>query len=387
MPEATRPVILGQFGPPTLACIRSWGRAGMSTGMICVQEKQHTVPGSRYLSQYCLLPKDRLYTVEGLRVIAGFLESFRASGLTCINEKIACWIQENRASLPAKVKIWLPSIESIQNVLSKEQQIQTAAECGLPVLPTYFIDSLGYDLTRIEQGHYPLCIRPAGRGTISPGFKVKLINNPCEFRNFLSRVNVFQAKIIAQPFMNLPNMVIHGARSHGGPDIKVQGFLVERKFEGVTLTIKACKVGSDLLEKCAAFTEKFDVTGPYHFEFLFDPRKQESWFMELNARLGGTTAKVLACGYDEPMLALQAYGAAEKSLACLNTKSVTSRISLMKYILQSISGDIEPFDYPSERLSARLIHSIVIFLTYRDDVLSFKDVSGTLSLCRQLEIV
>ena len=61
----------------------------MKTGMICVQESEHVVPGSRYLSGYCLLPKDKLYTVEGLRVIAEFLESFRASGMTRISDSRA----------------------------------------------------------------------------------------------------------------------------------------------------------------------------------------------------------------------------------------------------------------------------------------------------------
>ena len=31
-----RPVIIGNFGPPTLACIRSWGRQGWKVGMISI---------------------------------------------------------------------------------------------------------------------------------------------------------------------------------------------------------------------------------------------------------------------------------------------------------------------------------------------------------------
>ena len=42
-----RPVIVGSFGPPTLACIRNWGRDGGEVGMVCVRSENEAFPQSK----------------------------------------------------------------------------------------------------------------------------------------------------------------------------------------------------------------------------------------------------------------------------------------------------------------------------------------------------
>lgn len=375
MNKPLRPVILGQFGPPTLACIRSWGRQGFMPGMICVSSPGEKSPKSRYLRGHTMLPKEKLHTEEGIEHIAKFLHSFQADGLICISERTACWLQDQKHRLPGDTDLWLPPKDVIQNVLSKEQQIQAAREAGMNVLPTYLIQSPDFDISAIKAGHYPLCLRPSGR--ITPKFKVSLVESVQELRSFLQKVTRLQGTIIAQPFKNLPNIVIHGARTRDRRILHLQSFLVERKFEGVTLTIRPYTVPSAIMDQCSIFAQHMNLVGPFHFEFLFQPDTKDCHFLEVNNRLGGTTSKVLSCGYDEPLLTLAAYESAIISIQLLRNVTVSNKISLIKFLASDLKKKLTLMDYPQESHITRIFKTIICIALCKDEVISFNDIKGT----------
>lgn len=378
--SAIRPVIVGQFGPPTLACIRGWGEQGFCVGMVCVRSKGEAPPRSRYLTDFTTLPPEKLYMADGIQVVNEFLKKFRASGLICINEGIACWLNEHRQLIPPDVAIWLPPNDIIKNLLSKKKQIEVAREVGFNVLPTYFIDRDEDILSSIKPDHFPLCLRPAEAGTVKPAFKAYLAYSPGELERYIASLQKIEKPIIAQPFTNLPNLVVHGARTSTGKTIGLQAFLVERKFEGVTLTIRSTALDVNLQDKCIEFTDRFNLTGSYHFEFLIDQSDGSACFLEINNRLGGTTAKVFACGYDEPMLALQAYGVSGSDRRRMRSVTVSSKQALLKYLLYTIIKNLTPLDYPCEPKCLRIAKTIYGLLRYKDDVFSLHDLRGSLSL-------
>lgn len=355
----------------------------MKTGMICIQESKHVVPGSRHLSEYCLLPKDRLYTDEGIRVIADFLESFRASGMTCISEKIACWLQDSRDRLPSSVALWIPPKNVVLKTQSKERQITAAREAGLPVLPTYIIEQVSYDSKVIPKDDYPLCLRPSGN--VQQRFKVMLARDSRKLGRIIEGANFDQGRIIAQPFMNLPNLVVHGCRTVKGDDLPFHAFIVPDKFEGVTLTMRPAPLPDEIKKKCSSFVQAMDIVGPYHFEFIWDG-PDRYWFLEINARLGGTTGKALACGYDEPLMALAAYESIENMKLNFPTGSnalnatVTGRVALCKYIIKSIKGKLSPLDFPQRSRLESLIFFLKSMALSKDEVFSLNDLQGTLAL-------
>lgn len=375
-----RPVVIGQFGPPTLTCIRSWGEQGFSVGMVVIQSKNVVNPRSRYLTDFTILPPKKLYTDDGLKIVEEFLIKFRGSGITCVAESIACWLNDQRQSLPHGVEIWLPSNSTIKSVISKENQIETARKVGFNILPTYYINQDGKTSSPITSDHFPLCLRPTEGNTVSPSFKVRLINSPDELRAFIGSLHKLEEPIIAQPFMKLPNLVVHGARTLAGTSIGLQAFLVERKFEGVTLTIRPVPMEKGLRDKCIEFTHQFNITGNYHFEFLINSDNGTVYFLEINCRLGGTTAKVYACGYDEPLLALEAYGVKVKSQDKIREVTVSSKQALLKYLYYTLRRELTPLDYPSEPSFIRVLKTIYGLLKYRDDVFSFRDLRGSLAL-------
>jgi predicted ATP-grasp superfamily ATP-dependent carboligase len=403
-----RPVIVGQFGPPTLTCIRSWGEQRFPVGMVCIRSRRELMPASKYLGDFTTLTPEKLYADNGIQIINDFLKNFRANGIICIAEKVACWLNDHRQMLPEEVALWLPSNNTINALISKQKQIEVARKIGFKVLPTYLIDRNFKTIEHILENHFPLCLRPDDPAAVAPVFKVHLVYSHGELKQYVKSLKTIDGPLIAQPFMNCPNLVVHGARTVVGNTIGLQAFLVDRKFEGVTLTLRPTNIDRDFLDKCVDFTNYFNVTGNYHFEFLLDRKNGFIYFLELNNRLGGTTAKVFACGYDEPLLALQAYGAVPilrqpssivqrlktniEQPAASNQRpatilyrplaniTVSSKRALLKYLLFTIKNKITPLDYPSESKLNRILKTIYGLLKYRDDIFMFRDLRGSFAL-------
>lgn len=419
--STVRPVILSGFGPPSLACIRSWGRKGLPVGMICIRSREETIPRSKYLKEWIDLRSDKLYTSDGLQTIYEFARRFRASGIVCIAEDVACWLNDHREKFLPDVSLWFSSTEAIQALLSKQKQIEIAQKVGFDLLPTHLLDKVAKINEGIPDEHFPLCLRPTCAGTVAPSFKVHLAYSPAELRRFIERLKKIDKPIIAQPFRSMPNLVVHGARTIEGHSIGLQAFLVDRKFEGLTLTIRPAEMGQEFRDRCIEFTNSFGVTGNYHFEFLMDKKNGAIYFLELNNRLGGTTAKVFALGYDEPLLALQAYGVVRhdsqpppilhssvtkceqpassiqqpeatdkhpstctQQASLINHRplanaSASSKKALTKYCYYTLTGRLTPLDYPTEPIVVRIVKTIYYFLKCKDDVFSLRDLKGTLA--------
>lgn len=374
-----RPVIVGGWGPPVLACVRSWGRRGLQPGVVAVQSRNEPTPNSVYLADGCRLPRRLVGTEAGIHIVADFVRRFRATGITCVEESLAAWMQKERKRLPHGVALWMPPHEALQNLLDKRLQIKAALKVGLAVLPTALIEPPGHSTPRLS---YPLCLRPALPG-IEPSFKVKIVASEDDLHQWLRSVRRFPTPLIAQPFKNLPNLVVHGSRTQDGFVMGLQGFLVQRKFQGVTLALMPLDVPPNLERECCTFLEELNVTGPFHFEFLWEAHTRTAWFLEINNRLGGTTAKVLALGYDEPGYVLQSFGVAIPNLdgpSPLSLEKASSRQALLKYLAFALLGRLTPLDYPIEPRSRSLAAGVKGLFRYRDDVWAWDDVVGSVNL-------
>lgn len=316
-----------------------------------------------------------------MNLIITYLKSFESCALVAISEKLSIWLREHVNILPKNCNLLSPPKDVILNILSKEKQLKAAVEARMNVLPTYWVTKDSHTWERIPENNYPICLRPSGPDAVQPSFKAEVLYNPREMDSLInSRLKINQY-IIAQPFLDLPNLVIHGSRKTDGSTIGLQGFLVERKFEGLTLTIKPFPMPASLKTKCLTFIEIMDVQGPFHFEFLYNPANHEAWFLELNNRLGGTTAKVFALGYDEPKYLLQSFGYdighTEKRLI---ESIASSKMALMKYLHYAFSCKINILDYPaSEKKDRRVAEALKALLFYKDDIWGLNDARAMLS--------
>jgi hypothetical protein len=282
------------------------------------------------------------------------------------------------------VAIWMPSPRIYKNLLSKMAQLKIAHRVGFDTLPTYLIDENADTTSLIPAHHFPLCLRPDDPKAVSPSFKVKLAMSPEDLVLWFRKLEKVDQPILAQPFVNLPNLVVHGARTLSGRAIGLQAFLVERKYRGVTLIIRPTDLEEKLRRKCIEFVEFFQLTGNYHFEFLLDRVSDKKYFLELNGRLGGTTAKVCACGYDEPLLLLEAYGVCKGFRQEIRNYVVSSKHGLLRYCRDAIQAKLTPMDYPIENNILRVLKGAYGIFCYRDEILTIRDVPGSIAFIKSL---
>ncbi len=373
-------VIIAQFGPPALAAIRSWGRRGVRVGLIQIAGRSEPSPRSRFLTDHISMTADEFISGDGLKRSVDFMQDFGTDILLTINEEFCCLLDQNRNLLPEGVRLMFSGSSATRAILSKGRQIEAAKRVGMSLLPTWEVMDASFDVTKMGDVVFPLCLRPAEPGGVQPPFKVEIVDSFKGLEAFIKRIEKFNSPVLVQPFTNVPNLVVHGVRGPDGQCWGVEGFLVERKFEGVTLTIRPFQIKDELRQQCMAFVEDFGVIGPYHFEFLYDPATQTPWFLELNSRLGGTTAKVMACGYDEPAWALKAFGYEVDPGRTLNGVTASSKKAIGKFLLGAIKGKLTPLDYPDEPRWKRIFMAFYGLIVWRDDVFSLDDLPATLSL-------
>ncbi|MDX1981374.1 MAG: hypothetical protein SFV51_13985, partial [Bryobacteraceae bacterium] len=199
-----RVVFVGRSGPPSLTFLRTCAAMGVRAW---------------------------LYTPGALDIgrIMEYARGVGAKALTAIEDHHCLWLAANRTAIEGVCKLMLPGIDCLELIRSKTNQIALAREAGMEILPTYEVRGAG-DIGAIPLEAYPVCVRPAVAGG---GARIRLIRTPAEFGGVPP-----PGVLIAQPLRVLPNLIIHGASREDGEVISLAAFLVDRKFEGVTLRMR-----------------------------------------------------------------------------------------------------------------------------------------------------
>lgn len=382
--ESLRPAIIGPFGPAQLACLRSWIGLGLSPIFIQIREAARIVRPALKLAAYASFAPAELSERSGVRELMAFLEKERASGITCLSDEMAIWLNRMRSEMPADTKIWLPDTRVIRFLDCKSAQTQLAQSVGFATLPTYSIDRVGADLP--GDASFPMVARPDGAGSVTPSFKAEFIRDRRHLDRFLAQFIRISRPIVLQPFISGPNLLIHGYRGKAGRPSGCVGFTVERKFEGVSLTIRSCKLDRELQHCVEEFCNRIDIVGCYHFDLIVDDRSHQPYFLEMNGRLGGTTAKVFAAGYDEPASLLVAHGVLDRTVLDhpVSRRRCANKMSMAKYLMHLAAGRTTLLDYPVATRWKNMRDIGLGMILWRDEVFTVRDLSSTLSYYQQV---
>jgi hypothetical protein len=320
-------------------------------------------------------------TSEGIDAVLSYVAEVDADAIATLSETHCLWLAGNADRFRGTCKLMLPSLGCLEAVESKLRQIEVARELGFDVLPTYVIRALD-DVRHIVSDHYPLCLRPSMERTVEPEFKVRIVRSSNEMADFIGGIRAFGDGIVAQPFLSLPNALLHCTSGEDGELLNLKGFLVDRKFEAFSLRIRPMQVPEDLIEKVAAFSRFFKFSGPYHFDFLYSPETGEWHYLEVNVRFGGTTDKVKWLGVDEPANCLMAYGLAGlRTPPKYSTKrfAVVNKLTILKHLLVTARRGSELLDFPRESRLASAVHSLGDLFLAKDSISDFRDIRGTIA--------
>ncbi len=373
-----RIVLLGVWCWPFLAFGRSCRRENVRVYLLEVGGT-----GNRWQSySSCLaggaaIPPGRLGTPEGIKIIRQYTASINAHGLVSEKNDRLVWLARNRSVFEPLCRLLMPPFEVLRWTGSKSNQIELAVKVGFEVLPSTYLLKTS-DCLGVPADRYPVVLRPDRRAGGVPAFKVKVARSPTELRAIVEFWGALCVPLIAQPMVRLPNLVVHGARSETGAILAMKAFLVPRKFKGVTLTIQPAEFPPGVERCCRDFVEQAGITGVFHFELLFSPERNRAWFLEINPRLGGTTDKVTALGFDEPSYLLKAYGikVATRAMKIPGRRLAANKRTLLKHAQWAASGRLADIDYPDGPRFRQVLRSARDLCLAKNSIFDWRDWRG-----------
>jgi len=369
--------LLSQFGPAQIACLRSWRRAGHEVNFVHIADGAALRFTPATLAHY-----DPIAWPLGARPmqdkeVAGFLADADILVGVAYLEIMRLHALKEHAGLRGLVAG--PSAALDPFLQAKGPQIALAERLGMRVLPTWPLHSID-DAREIPPTAFPVVIRPNTPLSCRPTFKVRLIADPPALHALVTALKPGFAAV-AQPMRQVPNLVVHGARSASGTAPQMAAYIADWKFEGVTQRLVPAPLDPALGQRIRAFVDEIGMTGVFHFEFLAPPG-EEPIFLELNGRLGGTTAKVALCGWDEPALLLASTGATPWPGYAPKDRIVCNRLSLAKRMLGLAGRGDDPLDYPSAsrlRIASGLATGLA---AWQDEVMDLRDWRTTADFYR-----
>ena len=373
--------MLGPMGPAQIACLSSWQRSGLRTHFLHTEQQPLPRALWRIADRYDHIGPLGGFDADCAARLGHLLEAAGSSHLSCLADQVTLNLWRYLPLLGAGTVLATAAAEVITVMESKTQQVELAKACGFDVLPTRSFRSDDRESFSILP--FPLVLRP-DRASVDPSFKAEFVEDVGELGRFLGARGSDAPPVVAQPFVSGPNVVVHGARTGVGEMLPLQGYIGRLKNDGVTVMLEPWPLTERLAQACRDFAQRARLVGVFHFDLLLDPRTDQVWFLEVNARLGGTTAKVYASGYDEPRALLWAFGLSKAPEAAADGGvPVVNRLAAARCAIRAIGGKGTPVDFPFPSRSAVFWRALRASLTFRDEVLRPLRPFGTIVFLSQ----
>lgn len=293
--------LFGRLGTPQLACLRSWRRAGVPCVFLHVGPAPLPWPVRWLLGVPCVqLGPQALDDPRFMARLARVLGEQRVDAITCVSESTGVALWARRDQLPARVRVATVRPDQAALLASKSTQQRLARDSGLKTLPTWCVPA-GSGAPDLPDDAFPLVLRPDVAAQAEPPFKVAVVDTREALAAWLTRRVPGSSAVVAQPLVVGPNLLVHGWRSADGQTCEHVAFRVDVKHQGLGVSIVPAKLPPDVENGCRRLAATLGLSGVFHHDFVIDEGSGECHHLDLNPRLGGTTGKVLAAGYDEPM--------------------------------------------------------------------------------------
>lgn len=375
---ALRIAMLGPLGPTQLACFESWRRAGLATQFIDTSDKPLPAWLRAIVGRYDYIGPLRGVDERAIEEISAALARGRSTGLICVAEALSIKLWNAADRWPDRVRLLLNSAATMNMLESKIEQIDLAQRAGFDVLPTTVLSAPASNLS----ADFPLVLRP-DRASLDASFKAEFISSKDALERFLAGRGTGAPPIVAQRFIRGPSLVVHGSRYADGRHGPLFAFVSKIKNAGVAVALEPRSLDPRVATACKRFADLAELRGAFHFDLMIDEVDQRIWFLEVNARFGGTTGKVFAAGYDEPMVMLRAHGLVECADGAPRLHSVVNRVALARCLSNVFRGSASPIDYPYPDRRRLSMSALQAMLFCRDEVVSVRRLRTSMAFLSQ----
>lgn len=349
-----RPALLGPWGPPQRACLRSWRRLGLDPVFVHVGRRDLW---PRPVADTCRL--------ERLDDLARMLSAAGADGVTALG---AAERRLLTAGDPG-IERWLPPPRACMVLDSRARQIALAHLVGLDVPPTF---SVGAGGVGVPAERFPVVARnddPVAAPAMAAAS-----------RDALARMvdSRHLRPMIVQPLLHGPRVTVLGARGRSGAVFGLEAFVAPRTFRGRPLSLRATALPPALMARCVALVEAAEVIGPFSVSFVRSGGTH--WFIGLAAGMGDSAAMALGLGYDAPRHLLAAHDVLPRVRAGpLSPRAVVARPALLGHLAAVLTGRTTPLDHPPVHPLRAMAEDLADLATGRGVSVDLRDLRGSLA--------
>lgn len=317
---------------------------------------------------------EQIQTPNASKLVRALVDRMGADAITSADEGMLEWLAAHRDAFEPKCKVLAANVTSYRALETKEKQLDIAKHCGFDILESWYFRNPNDSSSGPPESQYPLCVRPSNPNAVEPTFKAKILISPAELRTFLDSRTSMTLPLIGQTYQLGPTLIIHGARAVDGRLLALKGFVAYRRYQGISLSLKRADIDPELAACCQRFVESVDFVGVFHFDILWSHSSGRYYFLEMNPRLGGTTAKVAQLGYDECGLLLESFGLGVRhSPSSMPTASrASSKRMLIRHAIAGIKNRVGELGYPVDRRWREIARSIFEFVTIPDPMFSWR---------------
>lgn len=376
-------VFFGAFSPASLTFAHSCRAMGVETFQLVPGSEAGVRRETRSAALSGVAPFDPALALSpsGLAAISEYCSRVGAGALATLAESNALWLAAGRHHFEPAVRVLLPPAACLEHLASKARQLELARTCGLDVLPTLPLATPA-DISAIDPARYPLCLRPESAASVEHTFRVEIVHSPAEALAVLERAGLRQGTLLAQPYLCVPNLVVHASSNASLRLLSADAFLADRKFDGLALRLRRVPMPNGLAAKIEAFAARAGLVGVYHFDFLYVPETAACFYLEVNPRFGGTTDKVARFGLDETAHCLQAHGLRTPRPSAPRPAArsrVVNKRAVLKHLVSLFAQRSDTWDYPRESRLRAALRSLSDLLVAADSIFDPSDLRGTLA--------
>jgi predicted ATP-grasp superfamily ATP-dependent carboligase len=296
---------------PALAITRSLGRRGVSV-LVGAEQSVSLASASKYCVRHVTYPSPYQNPEAFDRFLVDFVQRERVDVVVPVTDVTTHLVARNWPELGRHTASAAPPFDAFDFVANKWQLLQRAAECGIPVPRTHFVDggaALKQFLSEIE---YPAVVKPLrSRIRTDAGWLLATVRYAHSESDLIGLYqdteylagypSLIQERIVG-PGVGVFVLCDHGRRLAAFAHRRVRE---KPPSGGASVLCESIALDPELLDQAMRLLGPIGWHGVAMMEFKQDRRTGQSFLMEVNGRFWGSLDLAVHAGVDFPFLSYQ----------------------------------------------------------------------------------
>ena len=294
-------LILGAEPRIAVSIARSLERHGIPVDVAALSRDDVRL-SSRAIRKFSYLPDYKNKAHDFITTLIQLIESNRYSMLMPCSDTALTEVVRYYDRLESRLNVCSPEPKIIKRVLNKNDTLEYAQGCGIPIPVTYHISDIS-DLRDLRQTlRYPMIAKPLSKSK-SSHFKIRYFYGFEEIEKAFSVDPQFGKNTLFQEYCSGEGVGI-GTYIHNGEPIAIYQHRRLKEYPstgGVSVLAISEEPDPLLVEYSTRLLNAVGWEGIALVEFRFNRKERRATLMEINGRYWGSVASAIQAGVDFPL--------------------------------------------------------------------------------------